>query len=530
MTLVALIPGLRRRAERDEHSVSRACLFGILALAFAVRLGVILSGPYIVHSDELFQYYEQAHRVAFGNGVVPWEFHDGARSWLLPGILAAIMKASRWVASDPIVYLDAVRILCALLSLTVVYAGFELARRRDGLFAALLTGAICAIWIDPIYLAPSVMGEVLSAYCFLAAFLVTDPAVDGDLTTRRMAAAGMLLGLAVCLRVQIGPAMAIFALLRCRTEWRRCWLPLVAGGVIVVLVDLGLLDLLTWGAPFHSVWHYLLRGMFEKFGGGYADGPGTVRTYAELIAAAWTPRALPLVFLLLLGAFRLPSLATVAAVAVGTHFIFAHAEYRYLSCALLVCPILIGAGATYLCETVRRIGEAHNLRQGATNLAAGAAILGYVAFASFIAASDGLLFRTLDRNILDALLLAHRQPQLCGLAAVGVGWADGWSYTYLDRDVPLYGGSYSATKPIGPDVSVAQSVVLDGVNLPVYSDDELVRRTTLFNYLIAPPGQGIDGFTPVACVGHDGNPANPPLCLYRRPGGCELPPASSQGR
>ena len=36
---------------------------------------------------------EPAHRLAFGTGVITWEYIDGIRSWLLPSVIAAIMRA-----------------------------------------------------------------------------------------------------------------------------------------------------------------------------------------------------------------------------------------------------------------------------------------------------------------------------------------------------------------------------------------------------------------------------------------------------
>jgi hypothetical protein len=515
-------------AESEGVAAARSYFWGILALALAIRVAVIVAGPYIIHPDELFQYYEQAHRLAFGDGVIPWEFHDGARSWLIPGILTAIMRLTRQVGSDPIYYIDGIRILCAVLSLTVVWVGFELARRRDGRFGAVLTGTLCAIWVDPIYFAPSIMAEVLSAYCFLAAFLVADSAAGRE-APRQMAVVGMLLGLAVCFRVQMGPALFVFAVLRCRTEWRRCWLPLLVGGGAVVTLDLGVLDFLTWGSPFHSVWRYLLRGLFEKFGGGYAEGPGSLYIYAHMIGSAWTPRALLLACFAIIGAFRLPLLAIVMLALAGTHAVFANAEYRYLCCALLACPILMGMGASYFCNIVHRIFQAHGLRDQLTKLATGSAVLAYSAVASYVALNSGALFQTLDRNILEAFLLAHRQPQLCGLAALGIGWVEGWSYTYLDRDVPLYGGSFSTLRTIGPGISLPQSIVLRGKLLPTYSDDELEHDAELYNFLIAPPDRRVAGFTSVECFGRDGQPANPKLCLYKRPGGCEQPSAPPAG-
>ena len=53
------------------------CLAGVLLLALAVRLGAMLTQTYVIFADETFQYLEQGHRLAFGDGIVPWEYHDG---------------------------------------------------------------------------------------------------------------------------------------------------------------------------------------------------------------------------------------------------------------------------------------------------------------------------------------------------------------------------------------------------------------------------------------------------------------------
>ena len=46
----------------------------VLALAFAVRAAVALAGDFVLHPDEIMQYLEPAHRLAFGNGVMYWEY------------------------------------------------------------------------------------------------------------------------------------------------------------------------------------------------------------------------------------------------------------------------------------------------------------------------------------------------------------------------------------------------------------------------------------------------------------------------
>ena len=53
-----------------------AWLWPVLALAFVVRAAVVLSGDFMLHPDEIMQHLEPAHRLAFGNGVVFWEFYS----------------------------------------------------------------------------------------------------------------------------------------------------------------------------------------------------------------------------------------------------------------------------------------------------------------------------------------------------------------------------------------------------------------------------------------------------------------------
>ena len=67
-------------------------LLPVLALAFAARAAKALSGDFVLHPDEIMQYLEPAHRLVFGNGVIYWEYFYGARSWLVPGLVAGVLK------------------------------------------------------------------------------------------------------------------------------------------------------------------------------------------------------------------------------------------------------------------------------------------------------------------------------------------------------------------------------------------------------------------------------------------------------
>ena len=63
----------------------------VLLLAFAARAAVALAGDFVLHPDEIMQYLEPADRLVFGNGVTYWEDFHGARSWLVPGLVAGVL-------------------------------------------------------------------------------------------------------------------------------------------------------------------------------------------------------------------------------------------------------------------------------------------------------------------------------------------------------------------------------------------------------------------------------------------------------
>lgn len=488
-------------------------------LALGVRVAVVAGAPYVVHPDELFQFYEQAHRLAFGSGVVPWEFHDGARSWLVPGLLIGVMRLARLFSRDPAAYIDAIRLGCAVLSLTVVYVGFRLAGRRAGPMAAMLAGAIAAIWVDTVYFAPALLSETLSSYCVLWAILLLDrdrPA------TGRLVAAGALMGVAVALRLQHAPALLVVAVWHCRLDWRRRWLPLCAGGVATVLVILGLIDWLTWGSPFHSVWQYFRRNALEGVAGAFGTDP--FLGYLHFVLWNWTPFALPLGALVLVGAWRAPLLAAVAATVVATHSVIGHKEYRFIVLALMIAPILMGIGAASLCDLAkRRLGTA-------PRVAAGALVVAYAALVSVYAAEKGFLLMKQTAGGLEAFLAAHRAPALCGLGVLDVHWSTTGGYTFLDRDVPLYYSTFLPNEKAlaAAGISVPATIVLDGKGLPLYpSDDALLRQAPSFNYLVAPAGRSVAGYEPVACYDNGVLAEHPRICLLRRPGTCQAAPATA---
>ena len=77
-------------------------------------------GDFVLHPDEIMQYLEPAHRLVFGNGVTYWEYFYGARSWLVPGLVAGVL----WLLDaaglgQPVWYVGAVKLVFCALSLLI---------------------------------------------------------------------------------------------------------------------------------------------------------------------------------------------------------------------------------------------------------------------------------------------------------------------------------------------------------------------------------------------------------------------------
>src|SRR3546814_15777794 len=106
-------------------------------------LGIVLrsaaKGPMSMHHpDEVIQYLEQAHRLVFGYGVIPWEYRYGMRQRLLPLLLAGPMKLGDLIAPASDLYLMLPRMAVAMLSISIMAAALKLGNgisRLHGLVA-----------------------------------------------------------------------------------------------------------------------------------------------------------------------------------------------------------------------------------------------------------------------------------------------------------------------------------------------------------------------------------------------------------
>jgi hypothetical protein len=468
---------------------ARAALAGLLAAALALRLAAELAFPRLHHPDEVYQYLEQAHRLAFGYGVVPWEYRVGGRSWLIPGLLAGLMKLGALFGGGPDAYLRVVAVALAAASLSLVAVAYLWAHRLAGTRAAIIAGTVAATWYELVYFAPRPLAEILATYPLAVGLYL---AATGPRRRGALAAAGALLGLAAALRMQLLPAIAIGLALACAARRPRERAALLLGAAAVVL-GAGALDWATWGAPFRSFVTNLRTNLVAGRAALYGVAP--LWQYAALYVLAWGGALVPIALLAWAGARRVLVLLAVPLAVLLSHSVIAHKEYRFVFPAVPFLLLAAALGTARLVELLRARGVG-------PRWAVLAACLGWVGLSATSALATRLApMWAQGRSEIEAFQALRRDAALCGVGIVGTPWVYTAGYTYLHRDVPLF---------VAPDATGA------------------VALRDAFDAALTPPGLDLAplGFAQVRCwPGAFGDgPIYPAICLQVRPGGCAASP------
>lgn len=450
-------------------------LLALLAAAVAIRLAVAFLLPNFHHADEIYQVLEPAHRTVFGYGIVPWEFQDAARSWLLPWLLSAPLWIAGRVSDDPTVLTLGVRAAVALLSLGLVAAAFAVGRRISPLHGV-AAGVATAAWYELVLHAPRTLSETIATVPLVGALALTGTRAP---TPARLATVGLLLGVAAATRFHLGPAVAVIALWVAWRHGPRALVPLALGG-IVPLATLGLVDTLTWGSPFASVINNVRINVLEGRAATFGELPAGA--YIGMLITQWRWATPALLLLALLGARRLPLWVAVAVVIVATHSVIGHKELRFVFPAQAIVIVLAGIGTGDVLAWARR----RLTRPASWRLVAGGVLLAWVATSALLAIDRTQGWRwTAGRASIDAFAWLYRQPDLCGLAVDEIGLHGG--YGYLHRQVPI--------------LLLSEGPWAD-------RSSHLVTRAGT-----PPPG---DAYALARCFGE----GESGLCVYVRPGGC----------
>ncbi|MCY1075110.1 glycosyltransferase family 39 protein [Archangium lansingense] len=370
------------------------------------------------HPDEVFQFLEPAHGLAFGYWIMAWEWVEGLRNWAVPGVLGGILALCRGMGIEHAWALaSVVWACCAAVQAWGTLALFRLVEERDGREAALLAAAVHVTWGGWLLYAARPLADSLSVAPLLGALLWAWRARARD-DLRAGFWSGVLLGLAFVVRYPsavFGVPIAVSLLVA------RRWRSLAGGalGVGVVLLGLGLLDWLTWGAPWHTLWKYFEFNILT--GGSVKFGTKPWWWYLPTLAGM-VP--LLLVWHFGRGLARRDLLAGSFVFYLGVMSLLAHKEIRFLA-PLLPLFVVLAAGPAW-----------RTLSQRVSSRRVLGGLVGVYALSS-LAAATVVMPGGLATEQIDALVFAGRDPSLTGLIVAG---QQEWNVSgrfYLRRDVPL---------------------------------------------------------------------------------------------
>jgi len=297
---------------------------------------------------------------------------------------------------------------------------------------------------------------------------------------------------AFCVRFQFAPALLILAIWGCGLRVRSAWLPLIAGSVAGLGIDV-LADLYAGQTPLlwiiRNVQINLLQGKSATF------GTEPWYWYITRICDTWGYAAFLIIPLGLVGARRFPALLLAAIVIVGLHSAIPHKEYRFVLLGVDLFVLLSAIGSADLISWL----AARQTKFGLRALTGTGCAIWLISSLSGAATEP---FRDYWGNGVAtsrSLLSAGRVPRLCGLALYKPRASPSAAYVILNRPVPIY---------LFPGPSAQQ---------------DMKRVASAFNVVESPIRFGAElgpDYHLLSCS-QKPNPRRPiSFCVYVRPGSC----------
>ncbi len=512
--------GARARDVIDRAPL-RTLAFLILPLAAVPRLWQMIADQGVFWPDEIFQTVEQAHRFAFGYGWTPWEFRDGARSWVFPGLVGVVLKIASLLGltKSGVGVVMTVRTLMIALALAGVHASMRIGEKLGGMLGALLAGTMIALCPALLVYGTRCMSEMASGPLLAIAVVLVMSRSEW-----RCAVAGVLAVIAIFFRYQNGLfALALFVMLIAVRARKAAGMYALAG-VIGAVVG-GMLDWLTWGKPFHSFFVYINFNLIE--GKASRWGVDAFDYYLQTVSRSFGPALWIVLLGFVLSFARARVLPLVCIANFVIHSAIPHKEYRFLMPMMPIALGLAGGGLGWLLGggMTRESGRVWTSRFQRVRARFG----GWVA--TGLAIALGILFARKTQTITFADMgqfrmgredgwapwnheagpnvaywEAGKHDDLCGIVTLGTPLISAGGYTYLHKDVPMLGSLSHA------DIAATNYIAAPRLTVP-------------------PPGYSlVRGFSfnvPVFAR-TDGKKMPPPdydYVLFRREGTCSAPPA-----
>ena len=434
----------------------------VLALAFAARAIVALSGDFYMHYDEIMQYLEQGHRLVFGSGVMYWEIFYGARSWLVPGLIAGVLKLFDVLGlGQPFWYVGGVKLTFCAISLLIPVGMYFFARRHFGEPTARVALLAGAFWYELVGFAHKPQPELIATALLTALLMLvsTPPASAGgsrdQLATVWLVA--FLAVLSVAIRVQYAPfALVLLGLFFLRAgNGAKIQLAVAA---TVFFLAVGAFDAATWDAgPFHSYLNYFrFHAALPRFG----ESP--VYQYAWWITLASGGLVVLCAGMALRDVRRYGFLLGGGALILLIHSMAGHKEYRYvfivIPCWLLLSSDVVTRLARRRTTSIWMYGPAGALFM-AVSLAGILNALPYQDQALSADVNPPIRFIRDQSPIFAAYRYLARAPGVKAIWQVDRDYAGLPGYYYLHRKIPFYDDQTGRANLLHADLETLQASV-----------------------------------------------------------------------
>ena len=427
-----------RFTQRDWLALLAICL-----LAVAIRATVMALLPSILHPDEVM-WLDQANRIVNHQGLVTWDFQVGERSWVWPGVIAGFMALGQLFGPPPSAGLGGVSFLLGILSLAPVTCAFLWGRNVVGFAGAVTAALLNAVWFELVYFYAHPLSETFAgAALVVGLYLVYPDRISVE--PRRLFSGAMMLGLAMILRPQLAPAVAVVVIYVGEMRLRERY-PALMGGLAVPIVLSGLLDWVTWGRPFHSLIAYVY---FQTVGGvANSVGPNPIYSYLGWEWVAWGGFGVVIVLCAIYGGLRLPLLLLTVVIIFAVHTAVSHKEYRYISPALPLIVTLAGVGSTMAADWLAdRLGRPQVRRA----LMVAVPLAWTIASIGLAASPDRIWYWVRSRGSILGSQAINADKEACGVGIYpNTLWFRFGGYVNLRPGIPLYSAGDTAD-PIAPN-------------------------------------------------------------------------------
>ena len=428
-------------------------IISITIIGFGLRIIVLSYSQHIYYADELYQTLEQGYRLYFGYGIIPWEFQDHIRSWVIPSFVYLLIAISMILNLE---YTKLVALFFSTLSTTIIISIYYIFKQYTNKSQALVAAGSTAIWYELIYFTHRPFSEMISTTFLLAGIAIY---------AKSIILSSILMTIGCYLRPQYAIAIAIWICIhfiidkQLYPKAKRHFKTIISAS-IATTIGLGLIDYNISGTWFPPLTNYLFP---------------YIQSTSQLISETQSDNNQPwyyyIVTLLIssLGLYLAPCinltkkrkmLLLLPLIVIGLHSLISNKQYRFV---LLAIPILISLSATAIFIFSKKWIYSIHTRQIIT--------LFFLCIVSFLGIRDNLpgQQKVYQQSILgaDPHLTVYQQlrkrDDICGIYDTTRPWVLTGGYYYLNKPIPLYDIWYQPSDPANVNTIISPTqLTLDG--------------------------------------------------------------------